>query len=693
VTAAAPVAPPRAARPDFPASRRDDVVDHLGGIAIADPYRWLEDATQPEVQAWMKAQDDYARQRLAALPGREALASRLRDMLYFDSISPPTRRGDRLFYSRKHKDKDKRIAYWKQGEAGAEHVLLDPNTWSTDGSTGLHGWSPSWDGKYVAYLVSEHNADESTMKVLEVGTGKLLPDTLPGTKFGGASWSADNRGFYYTFTPPASQSLAEADRTAASEVRYHRLGGDQAKEPVVYPATGHRGWFVNSDASKDGHWLLTEVGQGTSGGNSWFYKDLRAPHPQWTTLVDGVDAVFDVTEWRDKFYVYTNDGAPKFHVFAVDPGKPARAAWREIVAQSDATLDGISVVGGRLILNYLRSATSELEIHGIDGALIRKVAMPPLGTTSGMSGEPDDDTGYFSYTSYTEVSTIYKTSVKTGAVSEWARITLPIDTSKFVAEQVHYKSKDGTDVTMFLVHQKDLAKTGAAPTLLTGYGGFRVSETPSFSPRLAVLIERGAMIALPNLRGGGEYGEDWHRGGMMENKQHVFDDFIAAAHYLIDSGWTSPDKLAILGGSNGGLLMGATTVQAPELFKAVICLVPLLDMVRYHKFGLGAAWTTEYGSADDPAQLKALYAYSPYHHVREGVAYPAFLMMSSDHDDRVDPMHARKFTAALQAATSGQAPVWLRIEQNAGHGGADVVKQQVDEWADAYAFLIHQLKM
>ena len=698
VATAAPAAPPPVARPEFPASRRDDVVDHLGGsdhaapTDVRDPYRWLEDPAPPDVQAWMKAQDDYARERLAKLPGREALAARLREVFYFDAISAPIRRGARLFYSRKHKDKEKWIAYWKQGETGAEHVLLDPNTWSSDGSSGLRGWQASWDGKYVAYAVSEHNADEATLKVLEVATGKPLPDTIPGTRFTMASWSADGRGFYYTYTPPASDQLAEADRNAAAEARYHRLGSDPAKDAIVHPSTGHRDWFLSCFVSEDGHWLFSVIGHGSSGARSWFYKDLRAQPRAWTTLVDGPDVTTSLETWHDKFYVDTNDGAPRHHVFVVDPKHPERAAWKQIIAEQDATIDGLGVVGGRLIVNYLRDATSELEIHALDGALVRKVEMPPLGTTSGLIGRPDDDDAYFSYTSFTDVNTIYKTSVKTGKVAEWARITLPIDTSKFTAEQVHYKSKDQTDVTMFLVHAKDAAKTGQAKVLLTGYGGFRISETPGFSSRYAVFLERGGMIAIPNLRGGGEYGEDWHKAGMLANKQHVFDDFIAAARYLIESGWTSSEKLAIMGGSNGGLLVGAATVQAPELFKAVVCLVPLLDMVRYHKFGLGAAWMSEYGSADDPAQFQALYAYSPYHHVRPGVAYPAFLMMSSDHDDRVDPMHARKFTAALQAATAGPAPVWLRIERNAGHGGADLVKQQVERAADQYAFLETMLR-
>jgi prolyl oligopeptidase len=688
---AEPTAAPPGRQADYPASRRDAVVDRVHGVAIADPYRWLEDASKPDVQAWMTAQDDYARARLAKLPGRDALAARFGEVFYYDAVGAPRHRKGRYFFTRKHKDKEKAVVYWKQGEAGAEKVLLDPNTWSADGSSGLHGWSTSRDGKYVAYNVSEHNADETVMKVIDVATGKVLADTIPGTKFGQASWTPDGRGFYYSYTPPASATIAEPDRNAYTELRYHKLGADPARDAVVRGATGHNDWFLQGAVSRDGHWLFSVISQGSSGATSLFYKDLRRPQKEWTVLIDGVDATSYLIDWRDRFYVVTNDGAPRYHVFEVDPKRPERAAWKEIVPQQDATIDSVDVIGGHLIVNMLHDATSAMEVRSLDGKLVRKIDLPALGTATTMIGLPDEDTAYFAFSSFTSPDVIFRTSIRTGKVTEWARISIPIDTSKLTTEQVRYKSKDGTEVTMFLVHRKDAVKDSSAPTFLTGYGGFQVSITPGFAAAYAVFAERGGLVAIPNLRGGGEFGEDWHRAGMMANKQNVFDDFLAAARYLIDSGWTSRDRLAIFGGSNGGLLVGAAMVQAPELFKAVVCAVPLLDMVRYHKFGLGAAWISEYGSADEPTQFKALHAYSPYHHVRDGASYPAFLMLSSDHDDRVDPMHARKFTAALQRANAGPTPVWLRIEQNAGHGGADVVKQQVAEWADTFAFVLAQI--
>jgi prolyl oligopeptidase len=674
---------------DYPATRRDDLVERLHGTEVADPYRWLEDPSKPEVAAWMAAQDDYARAHLAALAGRDAIAKRLGEVMYYDAIGAPIHRSGRYFYTRKHKDKEKRVVYWKTGEAGAEKLLLDPNAWSSDNSSGLKVWAASWDGKYVAYTVSEHNADETSLHVLEVATGKQLPDVIEHTRFGVISWTPDSRSFYYDYTPPASDKILEAERMGHMEIRFHKLGRDPASDPVAHAPTGNPSWFLNGQISEDGHWLFAAISHGASGGVDWYFQDLRKPRPVWTTLIEGVDAASDVKDYKDRFYVTTNDGAPRFRVMVVDPAKPARASWRELVAETDATLQDLQVVGGQLVLSYLRSAASELEVHGLDGKLVRKIDLPPLGSVGEVIGRAGEDTAYFAYSSFTEPNVIYRTSIRTGKVTEWARITLPIDTGKFTAEQVRYPSKDGTQVTMFLIHAKGAAKTGAVPTLLTGYGGFRLPITPEFSSVYAVWLEMGGMVAIANLRGGGEYGEEWHKAGMLAHKQTVFDDFIAAASYLASSGWTSADKLAIHGGSNGGLLVGAAAVQAPEKFKAIVCAVPLLDMVRYHKFGLGKAWISEYGTADEPADFKYLHAYSPYHHVAPGAHYPAFLMLSSDHDDRVDPMHARKFTAALQAASS--APVWLRIERNAGHGGADVVKQQVEEWADALAFIGHAL--
>jgi len=677
----------------WPATRQEAIVETIHGKQVKDPYRWLENAGAPEVQAWMQAQDAYTRGELAKLPGRAELAARLKQLFYYDAVSAPAHRKGRYFYTRKHADKEKSVVYWKQGENGKETVLFDPNTWSTDGSTGLGGWWPTKDGKYVAYSIKENNSDETKTKILEVATGKDLPDLLIGTKYSGASWTPDGKGFYYTWVPPVGGEVTIADRPGFAEVRFHKLGTEQAQDAVVHPATRDPKSFIGGGISDDGHWLLVSISHGWN-STDVFLKDARKPKAEWKTLVKGVDATFGVEIWKDQLYIHTNDGAPKYRVFKTPATKLDRAAWKEIIPEGEATLEGVSVVGGQLIATYLRNAATEVEVRTLDGKPVRKVALPALGTSGGISGNPDEDTGYFAYTSFTEPQVIYKTSIKTGKVSEWARIKLPIDTSQLETEQVFYPSKDGKKISMFIISKKGTPKNGKNPTILYGYGGFNVSQTPAFSSSRAVWLERGGVYAIANLRGGGEYGEEWHRDGMLLKKQNVFDDFIAAGEYLVKEGWTSPEHLAISGGSNGGLLVGAVATQRPELFKAVVCGVPLLDMIRYHLSGSGKTWISEYGSAEDPAQFAAIYAYSPYRvAVDAGArAYPAVLFDSSDHDDRVDPLHARKLAAVMQAAQTAKAPILLRIEKNAGHGGADMVKQTVEKIADQYAFLESMLK-
>ncbi len=685
----APVKPPRA----WPMTKVESIADQIHGKTVADPYRWLEDEKSAEVQAWMTEQDTYARTELAKLPGRDDLAQRMRDLLYYDSITAPQVKKGRFFYSRKHKDKEKVVVYWKQGETGTEKVLFDPNTWSTDGTTGLGAWTPSHDGKLVAYAVKENNSDESVMHVMDVSTGKDRPDVIEGTKYSSASWTPDGKGFYYTWIPPVGGDVTVANRPGFAEIRFHKLGTDVATDPVIHPATKDAGTFIGANLSTDGHWLLVTISHGWNSADIYF-KDARKPKAAFTPLVAKVDADFNVRAWKDQFYVHTNDGAPRYRVFKVDPKRPQRAAWKEIVAQSDATLTAVDVVGNHLSLTYLRNATSELAVHDLSGKFVRKIELPGIGSSGGLGGNEDEDTAYFAYTSFTEPQVIFKTSVKTGTSVEWARIKLPVNLSDVVAEQVSYPSKDGTQISMFIIHKKDLAKTGKHPTILYGYGGFNVSQTPSFSSTRALWLESGGVYVVANLRGGGEFGEEWHRAGMLLKKQNVFDDFIAAAETLIKDGWTSKEHLAIWGGSNGGLLVGAAVTQRPDLFGAVICGVPLLDMLRFHLYGSGKTWVPEYGSAEDPEQFAALYAYSPYRVAVDAGErdYPAIMFDSADHDDRVDPMHARKLAAVIQANQTGNAPILLRIERNAGHGGADMVKQQVERIADQLAFLWSRLK-
>ncbi len=667
-----------------PATRRQDLVEPIHGVPVADPYRWLEDAHDPEVAAWMRAQDEHARARLTGLPGRERIAARLAELLDIDAVSAPYHRGGNYFYTRRHRGMQKPIYYVRRGEAGAEEVLIDPNALSPDGSVSVHGIFPSFDGGLVAYKLSRNNADASTLYIRDLATGRDRPDVIEGARYASPSWTPDGRGFYYVWLP-TDPAIPPSELPGRAEVRFHRVGEPDSQDSIIAPATGDPSRFVGVSLSRDGRWLFLHHQHGWN-STDVYVRDLAAGQAEFTPLVVGRDAIFEVTAWRDRFYVHTNDGAPRFRVYEVDPARPARDDWRELVPQSEGTLEYIQIIGGRLVLGYLRGAHSSLEIRGLDGALVRELPLPGLGSTGGLVGNPDEDRAYYSYTSFTEPSQIFETSIASGETRLWQKIDLPVDTERFLVEQVWYPSKDGTTISMFVVRRRDLPLRGDAPTLLTGYGGFSVSMTPGFSARAVVWLEHGGVYAVPNLRGGGEYGEDWHKDGMREKKQNVFDDFAAAARSLVERGYTSHDRLAILGGSNGGLLVGATMVQHPGLVRAVACAVPLLDMVRYTRFGAGKTWIPEYGDPDDPADFAVLHAYSPYHHVDDGARYPALLMLAADSDDRVDPMHARKFTAAIQHASS--RPALLRIETNAGHGGADLLRQTIEREADTLAFLL-----
>jgi prolyl oligopeptidase len=679
------------APPPYPPTRTTTAADVLHGVTVPDPYRWLEDEKSPEVQAWMTAQDGLTRQRLASLPGRDALASRLKELLYLDILGAPIHRSTRYFFTRRHASKEKTVVYWREGAEGAEKVLLDPNGWSADGSASLGAWSVSWDGARVAYGKKVNNSDEATLYVMDVATGKVSDvDVIEGAKYAGPSWTPDGSAFYYTWLP-VDPRIPASERPGYAEIRLHKVGSDPKTDTVVKAKLGDPTTFQNVHITRDGLFLFLVLQHGWTSTDVWF-RDLgkTTAGDAWTPLAVGIKAHFSPDSFGGTLFVQTDDGAPKGRIFAVDPAKPARAAWREIVRErKDAALQNFAVVGGKLVLDYLRSAASLLEVRNLDGTLAREVPLPGIGSVGSLVGRDDEDEVFFSFTSFTTPTSIYRTSVKTGATSLYFQVKVPADPTPYTVSQVFYPSKDGTRVSMFIVHRKDFKRDGSARTILWGYGGFLVSETPVFMASLFPWLERGGIYAVPNLRGGGEYGEEWHEAGMLLKKQNVFDDFAAAAAYLANEKWTSPDRLVLRGGSNGGLLLGAMVAQHPELFRVALCGVPLLDMTRYHLFGSGKTWISEYGSADDAAQFKALYAYSPYHHVKAGTKYPSVLLLSADSDDRVDPMHARKFAAALQAASTG-GPVLLRIEKHAGHGGADLVKSAVESRADEYAFALSE---
>jgi prolyl oligopeptidase len=671
------------------ATRAEPVADTLFGQRVADPYRWLEDEKSAEVQAWMTAADTEARKFLDALPGRSALVQRLEALLYVGTVDVPAQRGKRLFYLKRAPHQEKAVLWVREGEHGTEKVLLDPNGWD-GGKTSLGVWVPSWDGKRVAFNQNPNNADEAVMHVIDVASGRWSEvDVLQGTKYAGPSWTPNGRGFYYEYLPnPEGTSVAE--RPGLTEIRYHTLGKPQSKDTLVRAATHDATTFLGQALSRDGKVLLLSVAHGWT-RNDVYMKRLGKDR-DFKPLVVGQQARYGVDVWKGHLYVLTDEGAPRKRLFRASVDRPERSAWKEIVpADALATLQGSSIVGGVLSLDYLKGATSELRLVSLVGKPIRTLKLPELGSASNLLGLEDRNLAYFSFTSFTRAYEVYRTDVRKGTTTLWARVDVPVDASRYTSDQVHYTSKDGTDVSMFVVRKKDVARDGTAPALLYGYGGFDVSLSPFFLKTLIPWLDAGGVYAMPNLRGGGEYGKAWHEAGMRKNKQNVFDDFASAAEALGKEKWANPRRIAIFGGSNGGLLVGAAMVQRPELFAAVVCAVPLLDMVRYTQFGSGKTWADEYGDPSVEADFGWLLAYSPYHHVVAGTRYPPLLLLSSDHDDRVDPMHARKFAALVEAASASQKPVLLRIERNAGHTGADQVKQTVAEYADLLAFLFLEL--
>jgi prolyl oligopeptidase len=682
----------------YPTSRTTTDFDIVYGVKVADPYRWLEDGKSPEVASWLDSENTLARSYLDALPGRDALEKRYRELLYIDAISAPDRKGNRFFYMKRKATDEKAILYWRPADdaLAPEHVLIDLNPFIGKDNIALGGWAPTLDGKLLAYTLKPNNADEAVLYVKNVETGENLPgEVIKGAKYADPSWMPDGSGFVYTYLPPADPAQPQ-ERPGLAVVRYHKLGADPKNDPVIHPKTGDATKFIAAYISRDGKWIFFEQENGAN-KNDLYYQPLHgqptaALAENWIPIAVGKDFSYSLYPWKGQAYILTNEDAPHYRLFKVSLDNPSRSKWREIVHESPAVvLHGATVIGDHLVLDDLENVTSQVEIRDLDGKPVRKLLLPGLGTVSALQGDPDRDDLYFGFVNFTQPPEIYHTSISNPAETLWAKIKVPVDPSPYMVEQKFFPSKDGTQIPMFLVHRKDMALDGSTPFLLYGYGGFDISLTPSFSAGLYPWLEAGGGYALVNLRGGGEFGEKWHQDGMLLKKQNVFDDCIGAAQFLIAQGYTKPERLALRGGSNGGLLAGAVLTQRPDLFRAVVCEVPLLDMIRYDKFGSGKTWIPEYGSASDPVQFKALYAYSPYHRVKPDAAYPSVLFCTATDDDRVDPMHARKMAAALQAATGSSNPILVRVEKQSGHGGGDQVKKTVEMATDIWGFLIHEL--
>ncbi len=668
-----------------PPTRRDAIVDVIHRQAVPDPYRWLEPDEDTAVVAWADAQDAYARAMLEQRENRAELREQLRARIDVEARSVPSVEGGRLFYVQRPQGADQGLLMVREGERGAERVLIDPRTLDPHGRATIQRAHPSPDGRRVAYLVGRDGEDAATLFVRDVDRGVDLPDRIPGARYASASWSPDGRSFLYTSLPD-DPSIPPPQLPRHATVREHVLGQPVAEDRVLYGPVGEAATFVGARIVDEGrHWILT-LQRGWSATE--LYIREADGDDRWRPLFVGHDALASAEMIDGRVFALTNAGAPRYRVIELDPNDPSPAAWREVVPESDATLESAQVAGGRLLLHYLRRASSTLELRELSGATVGEVSLGGLVSVDGLSSDPAQDAVYLQVSALDRAPSIMRLSMATGAVTPWETIDVPVD-EHLQLRQVDVPSRDGTPVSMFLLHRDDLRRDGDNPTLLTGYGGFGVSLRPWFSATAALWAERGGVWAIPNLRGGGEYGEAWHEAGRRANKQNTFDDFIAAAEYLATEGYARPQRLGIRGGSNGGLLMGAVSTQRPELFGAVICAVPLLDMIRYHRFGAGPTWTDEYGSPDDPEQFGWLWGYSPLHRIQPGVTYPPLLMLSADHDDRVHPMHARKYVAAMQHASS--APALLRVERGAGHGGSPRLGDRIEAELDVLSFLLEHI--
>jgi prolyl oligopeptidase len=694
-TCQAPRAPHSSWQPAvYPAAPREAVVDTYHGTTVADPYRWLEDPDAPEVRAWIEAQNALTHSYLDPVPTRERVRERLTELWNYERYGLPTRRGGRYLLSRNDGLQNQSVLYVLHGLDGTLQELLDPNRLSADGTVALAGSALSEDGRYLAYGLAEAGSDWTTWRVRDTTSAKDLEDELRWIKFSGAAWTHDGTGFFYSrYDAPAPGAELQAVNYH-QQLYFHRLGTPQSADELVYRREDHKEWSFGPSVTDDGRWLVISVGEGTDPRNRVFVDDLAQPGWKVVELIPEFEASFDVIDGDgDVLWFVTDLGAPRGKIVAIDTRTPARETWRELVAQQPDKLEGAAFVGGRFFCRYLHDAHSKVRVHAPDGRLEREVELPGLGTAAGFRGRREDPETFYSFTSFTDPGAIYRYDVASGRSMLFRAPQLAFEPSRYVTEQVFYRSKDGTRVPMFVSYRKGLRRDGDNPTLLYGYGGFGVSLTPSFSPARLAWMELGGVYAVPNLRGGGEYGEEWHQAGTKLSKQNVFDDFAAAAEYLIRERWTRPERLAINGGSNGGLLVGAVLNQRPELFGAAIPAVGVMDMLRYEGFTIGWAWASDFGSVKDEAEFRALRAYSPYHNVRPGTHYPATLITTADHDDRVVPAHSFKYAAALQAAQGGEAPILVRIDVRAGHGAGKPTSKLIEQNADEIAFLARALGM
>ena len=678
----------------YPEAKKVNQVDDYFGIKVTDPYRWLEDLDSQETKAWVEAQNKLTFSYLDKIPVREQIKTRLTKIWNYERYSLPFKEGGRYFFSKNTGLQNQNVLYTTTSLTQEAKKLLDPNSLSADGTIALSSVEISRDGKLMAYSLSTSGSDWQEWKVLDVETGKDLSDLIKWSKFSGASWTKDNKGFFYSRYDEPKDAAKMSATNYFQKLYYHRIGTSQSDDALIYDRPDKKEWGFGGGVTEDDRYLIINVSEGTDRRNRVYYKDLQLKTGQVIKLLDDFDASYSFIENDGPvFYFQTDLDAPRGRVIAIDTRKPERRNWKEFIPQAAESLQSIGVINNMFVASYLKDAHSQVKIFGLDGRFAREVELPGIGSASGFSGKRKDKEAFYSFTSFTTPGTIYRYDMVTGKSTIFRQPKVDFNPADYDTKQVFYNSKDGTRVPMFITYKKGLNLDGNNPTLLYGYGGFDISLTPGFSPAILVWLEMGGIYVQANLRGGGEYGEEWHQAGMKLKKQNVFDDFIAATEWLIANKYTSTPKLAINGGSNGGLLVGAVMTQRPELFGAAIPSVGVMDMLRFNKYTIGWAWVSDYGSSDNPTEFKALYAYSPLHNIKPGTHYPATLITTADHDDRVVPAHSFKFAATLQAAQSAPAPILIRIETKAGHGEGKPTTKRIEEVTDKWGFLAYVLNM
>jgi prolyl oligopeptidase len=677
----------------YPQPRRSDQVDDYHGTKVADPYRWLEDTDSAETHAWVEAENKLTFGYLEQIPYRQAIHERLTKLWNYERFTTPSQHGGRYFFQHNTGLQQQNVLLVAESLNAEPRVLFDPNTLSPDGTVALAGTAISDDGKLMAYGIATSGSDWNEWHVRDVDTGKDLADDLKWVKFSGASWTKDGKGFYYSrYAEPTGATLR--DTNYFQKLYYHRLGTAQSEDKLIYERPDVKEMMFGGGVSDDGRYLIITVVKDTSSKNSLYYKDLTQPDSPVVKLIDTFEAQYSfIDNDGPVFWFHTDLDAPRGRVIAIDTRHPERANWKTLIPQGPDKLEFANTISNSFFLGYLKDARTEVRVHDLTGAFLRNVDLPGIGTSAGFGGKRSDKETFYAFTSFITPATVYRYDPQAGKSAVYRQPKVDFDPARYETKQIFYNSKDGTRVPMFLTYKKGIKLDGQNPTLLYAYGGFDINLTPFFSVPNLVWLEMGGIYAQPNLRGGGEYGEEWHQAGMKLKKQNVFDDFIAAAEWLIANKYTSTPKLAIRGGSNGGLLVGACVTQRPDLFGATLPEVGVMDMLRFHKFTIGWAWTSDYGSSDNADEFKALYAYSPLHNLKPGTKYPPTLIATSDHDDRVVPGHSFKFAATMQADQAGPAPILIRIEVKAGHGAGKSIQKLIDETADTWAFLAHNLNM